>query len=344
METLLPDSPFARYVADALSETPFTLLDVGCSGGIDGAWRLFGQNLRAFAFDPNLEECKRLEKAETLKKVTYVPAFVGAAKNPVENPSQSFWTFNPWDRLSVAATLRYKAAAATSRMTTAEKTTLNLWQETELADPRNQVYLPDFLREHGTDDVDFIKIDVDGPDFEILKSLDQTYSDAKVLGIGVEVNYYGSSSPTDHTFHNVDRYMRSKGFDLFALTTRKYSASALPFPYAISIPAQTLGGRPLQGDALYLLDLSAPHNRQLALTQTPQKLCKLAAILSLFALPDFAAEVLLTHEVRLLNLIDIDRGLQLLLQQLQTLSGRQIAHSVSEYRRAFELNSPSFYS
>ena len=162
METLLPNSPFARYMADALGETPFTLLDVGCSGGIDGAWRLFGQNLRAFAFDPNLEECKRLEEAETLKSVTYVPAFVGGVEGSGGNP-QSYWTFNPWDRLSVAATLNFKAAA-TDRMTAAEKTTLNLWQKTKLADPRSQIYLPDFLREHGTDDVDFIKIDVDGPD------------------------------------------------------------------------------------------------------------------------------------------------------------------------------------
>ncbi len=185
---------------------------------------------------------------------------------------------------------------------------------------------------------------MDGPDFEILKSLDQVYSDARVLGVGVEVNYYGSDSPTDHTFHNVDRYLRSKGFDLFALTTRKYSASALPFPYAITIPAQTLGGRPLQGDALYLRDLAAPHNSQLTQAYPPLKLCKLAAILSLFALPDFAAEVLLKHEDRLSNLIDINRGLQLLLQQLQTLSGRQIANSVAEYRRAFERDSPSFYS
>ena len=205
METLLSDSPLARYLADMLGEIPFTLLDIGCSGGIDGAWRLFDRNLRALAFDPNLEECKRLEQAETLKNVTYLPAFVRGAKYPSENSPDSFWTFNPWDRLSVAATLRFKAAA-TSRMTTAEKTSLNLWQKTELADPGDQVYLPDFLRDRGIDDVDFIKIDVDGPDFEILKSLDQVYPEAKVLGVGVEVNYYGSDSSTDHTFHNVDRY------------------------------------------------------------------------------------------------------------------------------------------
>lgn len=342
METLLPDSPFARYVADALNDTPFTLLDVGCSGGIDGAWRLFGQNLRAFAFDPNLEECKRLAKAETLKNVTYVPAFVSGAKDPSKNPSHSFWTYNPWDRLSVAATLRFKAAV-TNHMTTAEKTTLNLWQKTELADPRNQVYLPDFLQQHDTDDVDFVKIDVDGPDFEILKSLDKIYVNASVLGVGVEVNYYGSDSPTDHTFHNVDRYLRSKGFDLFTLTTRKYSAAALPYPYALSIPAQALGGRPLQGDALYLRDLSAPHNRDLAQTYGPHKLCKLAAILSLFALPDFAAELLITHEARLAQLVRTDQCLELLLGQLQSLSGKRIANSVAEYRLAFERDSSSFY-
>jgi len=342
MEMLLPDSPFARHVAASLDSNYFTLIDVGCSGGIDGAWRCFGRNLRAFAFDPNIEECERLTRAEASPTIVYFPAFVSATADPAGKPQHPYWTWNPWDRLSVAASLKHKEAAA-ERMTAAEKTGLNLWPRTRLANPEQQIYLPDFLRSRGIDDIDFIKIDVDGPDFDILKSLDELYATAKVLAIGVEVNYYGSDSPTDHTFHNVDRYMRSKGFDLFALTTRRYSAAALPFPYSISIPAQARGGRPLQGDALYIRDLAAPHNRELAATYAPEKLCKLAAILSLFALPDFAAELLLANKSQLARSIKVDRCLELLLEQLQSLSGRRIAKSVAEYRRAFEQDSPAFY-
>ncbi|MFX8362538.1 hypothetical protein ABTL34_19440, partial [Acinetobacter baumannii] len=69
-------------------------------------------------------------------------------------------------------------------------------------------------------------------------------------------NFEGSYSPHHHTFHNTDRYMRRHGFDLFGLTTRNYSSGALPSPFLYRYPAQSLHGRPLQGDALYLRDFA----------------------------------------------------------------------------------------
>ena len=45
------DSAFTALVADALGTTPFRLLDVGCSGGLDPRWRAFGPRLRAIGID-----------------------------------------------------------------------------------------------------------------------------------------------------------------------------------------------------------------------------------------------------------------------------------------------------
>ncbi len=59
MEGFGPATPFARIVADRLGDSWFTLLDIGCSAGIDAVWRLFGDRLRAFGFDPNLDEIAR---------------------------------------------------------------------------------------------------------------------------------------------------------------------------------------------------------------------------------------------------------------------------------------------
>lgn len=55
-----------RSWADNLGDSCFTLLDVGCSAGIDPVWRLFGVRLRAFGFDTNLDEIARLTAAEIL--------------------------------------------------------------------------------------------------------------------------------------------------------------------------------------------------------------------------------------------------------------------------------------
>ena len=58
---------FASWVAAALKDDDFMLIDVGCSRGIDPAWRSFGGRLRAFGFDASLAEVRRLTEAETAR-------------------------------------------------------------------------------------------------------------------------------------------------------------------------------------------------------------------------------------------------------------------------------------
>ena len=65
MEIIRPTTLFLEYVAGILSGN-FTLVDIGCSGGINPTWRTWGSHLRAFGFDPNLAEIERLSAAEIL--------------------------------------------------------------------------------------------------------------------------------------------------------------------------------------------------------------------------------------------------------------------------------------
>jgi hypothetical protein len=44
---------------------PFTVLDVGCSGGISPFWRVFDPSLVALGIDPVVSECERLNASET---------------------------------------------------------------------------------------------------------------------------------------------------------------------------------------------------------------------------------------------------------------------------------------
>ena len=48
------DFAATQYLVDAgaFSEDPFTLIDVGCRGGIHSRWQAFGDNLKAYAIDP----------------------------------------------------------------------------------------------------------------------------------------------------------------------------------------------------------------------------------------------------------------------------------------------------
>ena len=333
MEGLRFDSAASRYIAPRLGDERFTVVDVGCSGGIDPIWRLFGARLHAVGFDPDVDECARLNAAETLPGVRYVPAFVGV---PPDHPivqrrlPRPHLQRNPWNRLSVARTVALRAARTATR------------PHASLADLAAPVVLPEFLLEHAIDDVDVVKIDVDGADFDILQSLADSLHERRVLALGLEVNFVGSHDETDHTFHNTDRFMRSLGFDLFRLTVRPYSACALPAPYPRNQPGPSVSGRPLQGDALYVRDLGNPDERHAAEGFSPLKLAKLCAIYSCFGLYDCAAEVLLTHRQRIGDLLDVDYLLDILCTEAQ--GNRQPRLSYPEYMAAFQRDEALFYS
>lgn len=342
MEGLRSDSPSCRYIALQLADVPFTVVDVGCSGGIGPIWRLFDKQLRAFGFDPDLDECKRLSAAEPLAGVHYIPAFVGLpANHPValRRGGNPYLERNPWDRLAVARSLAVRDKLKPA-MSNAELTALNQWHRTTLADPDRPVYLPDFFHDRAIADIDFFKIDVDGPDFDILQTLADSLIGLNVLAVGVEVNFFGADNGTGHSFHNTDRFMRGLGFALAHLTMRPYSLAALPAKYRLPRPAESVTRRPYQGDALYVRDWGDPAE---AAKQSlpPAKMAKLTAIFAAFGLYDSAAEVVLTHRDRLATLLDPDRLLDLLCAEAQ--GDEEPKLSYADYIAAFEKDDDRFY-
>jgi hypothetical protein len=168
-----------------------------------------------------------------------------------------------------------------------------------MADPNTVIGVDEIVRAEGLSTVDFLKVDVDGPDVEVLESARDVLAGSHVLGVGMEVNWFGSNNPTEHTFHNTDRFLREQGFALFGVTFRRYSRTDLPAPFEYEFYAQTRFGQPYQGDAIYIRDLAAPHLRALAEDYPPDKLMKLACVYELCGVPDCAAEVLNQFHARL---------------------------------------------
>jgi hypothetical protein len=314
MEGTLRHVPFIRHVvaSGALRDDPLALLDIGCSGGLAGAWREFEPALIAHGIDPMPLEVARLRAAEPNPNVHYHCAFLSL---PADHPfvrqrgDRPYWHNNPWDRTSTAWGCRVQAER-NPKPTNDDVLRTNRWDLSAGIEKTPTITPAEFLDRVGAVRFDFIKLDVDGPDFEILVGLEDRL--AGVLGVCLEVNYFGSHLETDHTFHNVDRFMRRQGYSLAGLTHRPYSRSALPGPFQHAMAAQTTFGPPLQGDALYIRDVVAPENGDLAATLSEGRLLKLACLYALGNLPDCAAEVLLRFRSRLQPRLDVDRALDLL--------------------------------
>lgn len=339
---------FIRQVSASLKQENFALVDVGCSGGIEPIWRLFGDRFAAIGFDASASECRRLQAEETSPRVHYVSGFVGI---PEDHPFVRRAAGKPrqegdfMGRTSCMAVLEQRAkklADASDR----EKMQHNLWSSTELADAAKPVFVVPTLQEYGFSSVDFLKIDIDGPDFEVLNSLDGMFEKLGILGVRLEVCMYGGTDDTQHTFHNTDRFMRGQGYPLVRLDNRAYSMRSLPSRFAITMPAQTVSGRIFQAEAFYARDIVDEKFKPIAAAMSTEKIAKLAAIYSAWEQPDAAAEILLAYRERLSELFDVDKALDILAAQTQYADGEKDEAEILSYRdymKVFESDPPEFY-
>ena len=340
------DTAFAGFVAECLSDRGFVLIDVGAAYGVSDAWRCFGKKLRGFGFDVDAEEVARLNSIEPASGFRYIAGHVGM---PADHPfaarqhAAPHLRRSPWSRMAVQRWLDLQQAQKEGSPMPPKRPPAS-GDETYAApdEPSHVIDLSAFLRAEGVTTVDFLKVDVDGADLDILRSMGGHYSDFGVLGVGVEVNFFGSDAETDNTFHNIDRFLKSEEFELIDLSIRHYPMQALPGPVVCGFDVH---GRPLQGDAFYARDICAPSAASFTKRLDAEGLAKAAAIFSVCGLPDCAAEILVTFRDRLQPVLDVDRGLDLLARQAQP--GREHPLSYAAYMSQFEQQSysgPGCYS
>jgi hypothetical protein len=272
--------------------------------------------------------------------VAYIAAFAArSADKPIDisaGPAAPL-IMKMRDRMSFMRTREIRDARL-KQASTEEQLRHNAWEMTGLADPKKPVVLPELLAERGWSDLDYIKLDVDGADFDILQSFTGRFDPLRVIAVQLEVNFVGTERADEHTFHNTDRFMRAHGFDLFRLDVRNFSVRALPARYIWPTPAETVSGRPFQGEAYYARDVLAAHRAGAGPALGVEKLAKLAAIFSAWQVPDAAAELLLARRTEFSPLFSVDAGLDLLAAQTQTQRSRPLPYR--DYMATFEGGCP----
>jgi hypothetical protein len=314
---------------------PFVLIDVGCSGGIAEPWRAFGSSLIAHGYDPDVDACEDAQRREPFPHVRYHARFVGLPEShpfvQQRRDEAARWPdTNIWGRVTAGHLAQRGQEAEGGRPATAAR----------LADPASLLGVVEIVRSEQLPTVDFLKVDVDGPDLDVLESAREVLVERQVLGVAVEVNWFGSANPNEPTFHNTDRFMRQHGYALFGVTVRPYSRTDLPAPFLRELYAETRFGQPYQGDAIYVRDLAAPDQQDLADAYPAEKLVKLASVYELIGLPDCAAEVLNRFRPRLAAFGDTEPLLDALTPPLlgEKLTYRQY---ISKFEEEPELFLPS---
>lgn len=263
--------------AGVFKDAPFTLIDVGCSLGLEGYWRLFADRLRAIGIDPMIEECERLQREETNPAVQYLAAWIKKPDFPTdvrEKSDQAFARTSSW-----AATTMSSSEAPPAKVTHSDRT----------------LTLDELVVEVGYDNVDFIKIDVDGGDLEVIASGLETINSRGVLGVEIECHFQGGLHEWANTFANVYRVLRSAGFSFFDLDFHRYSRASLPDRFEYPIPAGTQRGQPIWGNMLYMRDAAASDYEANWAPVSPASIVKLVCLFELYGLNDCATELILKH-------------------------------------------------
>lgn len=220
------------------------IVDVGCRWGFSDAWTQLLPRAQLFGFDPDEEECERLRLLYQGRNVTLVSRALADAPGDrvlylTQNPGCSS-LYRPDPRLTSA--FPELACASQVGTSTIEVTTLDLWSATT-----------------GTDVIDFIKLDTQGSELDILRGGINVLRTVRALEIEVEFNPIYENQPL---FNDVDRFLREQGFMLWRLSNMvHYSRNTLPnqhqtidTAYYDSNPVEriALGGQLYWGHAHYL--------------------------------------------------------------------------------------------
>jgi FkbM family methyltransferase len=315
----------------------FVLIDVGAGGGIGNHWLVFGEKLRAYAFEPLLGECERLSRLSGSDRIQYFPYFVGDGKKTPESKRIAE------GQLRNRAGFFARSSAFLAEQLLQERSIERIAGEKSPQLSNTFITLDSFAEEQKLADLDFLKIDTDGSDYDVLNGAREILNRKNVLGITVEFSFNApAGAGTIGLFPDVDRFCKERGYSLYDLSPRHISRKQLPAPFVYSFPAETLTGPVDWGDALYIKDFCDPgYLEKWPQELSDQKLVKLACIFEIFELPDCAAELILTFPETFEKATG-NRTEQLL--DLLTPSLRAKQFSYRQYNEHFRTNLQDFYN
>lgn len=255
---VVPHSALRRALQPLIGEAPFTYVDCGARGGKLPRHFRHLKNTAYVGFEADAEECARLN-ATARPGHRYVAAFLAAARE--------------------SRTFRVTASAACCSLLEPNEALLSSFGDlrdafrVEREFSVETVSLDDVVRDHGIPRVDFLELDTQGSELEILIGGQGTLR--KALGVRVEVEF-APMYTGQALFADVDRHLRDIGFQLFDLSRYHVRRATVD-------PLTPTHGQLLWGHAVYL-------RRQD--TVSPPAAGRLAVIAALLDFPDYAAEVL----------------------------------------------------
>jgi FkbM family methyltransferase len=271
---------FLKYLKEHghLDNVQMTLCNVGSrkTGQYDDyasqAWEMFAPNLAIYGFDADEDACNAANSDLASRNIHWTEKHIPLALGKAVEERTLHVTKHP-----MCSSLYPPNEPYLARFSGLPEL-VNLDFEVEMS----TTTLDDFCEAEHLNEIDFLQIDVQGADLDVLKGAKQLLERGG-LAIQIEVEF-SSLYLEQPLFADVDYHLREQGFTLFNLEALS-RARRIRSP----ITSQRRPGQLLWADAFYFRDLLSESPTTL---RSPQRLLKLACIADILDFPDYALEVL----------------------------------------------------
>ncbi len=254
--------------SDLYLKNPIVLVDIGSTGGVSKEWKTFAGHLLVIAFDPD-------ERAVNQKTFEYDLEMISSGLYDGKTTTKLYIT-----KGQVSTSILKPAMDFLKKFPDSDR--FEVEREEDITVDALDTLLGNDRR------VDFLKIDTQGSEYEIIQGARQTIGKS-VLGIEVEVNFV-ERYKNQKLFLEIDAELQAMGFYLFDISAGYWKRSV----------GKSFGGRKgqiIMGDALYLRTEESFKRMVEQSTEKPVLIFHAILIALRFGYLDYAYSIFLENKI-----------------------------------------------